>query len=250
MDPFAPYPLVVMILVVLLAGSIQGLVGFGSGLIMVPVLVLYLEPRVIVPMALLHGLIMNGVLAMGARRSIEPKRVAPILATGVVSIPFGALLLLFLLPEYIKVMIGVVIVAFGLLLLSGKTFTVKREKLVSLLVGSISGLLNGSISMSGPPVILFFSNQRVRKGNFRANLVFYFFLLNIVTLLVFFFMGILTLEVMIIAGILLPAALIGIGAGSLVSKHVNEKLFRRIALLLVTIAGALSLVSGLVAVFV
>jgi uncharacterized membrane protein YfcA len=240
--------LIVIIIVVLLAGSIQGLVGFGSGLVMVPVLVLYFEPKVLVPMALLHGLVMNGALAMGARRSVEPKRVAPILITGIFGIPFGALLLIFLLPEYIKLLIGVVIVAFGLMLLSGRTFRVRNETRTSLLVGSISGLLNGSISMSGPPVILFFSNQKVRKGNFRANLVFYFFILNIVTLLVFYFMGIMTLEVMIIAGILLPAALIGIGAGSLVSKHVNEKLFRRIALLLVTAAGAVSLVSGIAAV--
>lgn len=248
MDPFAFYPLFVIILVVCFAGSIQGLVGFGSGLIMVPVLVLYLEPKVVVPMALLHGLIMNGILAMGARRNIEPGRVAPILATGVISIPFGALLLLFLVPEYIKVLIGLVIVTFGILLLSGRTFKIKSERNTSLLIGAISGLLNGSISMSGPPVILFFSNQGIRKGNFRADLVFYFFVLNIVTLLVFFFMGILTNEVLIIAGVLLPAALVGIVVGSLVSRYVNEKLFRRIALYLVTAAGGISLVSGLVAV--
>ena len=242
------YPLVLILAVVLFAGFIQGLVGFGSGLIMVPILVLFLEPKVLVPLVLLHGLIMNGVLSVSSKRSIQPWKIAPILVAALLGIPAGALLLMFLPANLLKIFIGVVIVMFGIFFLSGRSIPVKNETRTSFVVGLISGLLNGSISMSGPPVILFFSNQKVRKGNFRANLVFYFFLLNIFTMLVFFFLGLITSNVLIGAGVLLPAALLGIAIGSLISKKVKEKVFRRIALVLVIFAGGISLGSGLLSI--
>ena len=113
---------ILVLLIVLLAGFIQGLVGFGSGLVMVPVLVLFIEPKVLIPAVLIHGLVMNGALAFEARRNIQRMRIAPILLGGLIGLPFGAYLLVFLSADILKILIGSVIIIFGILLLSGRNF--------------------------------------------------------------------------------------------------------------------------------
>jgi uncharacterized protein len=221
------------------------LVGFGSGLVMVPTLVIFIEPKVLIPAVLIHGLIMNEVLAFEARKHIQKLKIAPILLGGILGLPFGAYLLVFLSPDILKILIGSVIVIFGLIMLSGSGFKVQKEKILSVPIGVISGLLNGSVSMSGPPVILFFANQSIPKKNFRANTVTYFFFLNVATLLVFTLMGLITVEVLVLAGWTLPVALLGIYIGTKISKKVNEKVFRRIALILVSTAGLIALIRSL-----
>ncbi|MGA1792687.1 MAG: sulfite exporter TauE/SafE family protein [Thermoplasmatota archaeon] len=238
---------ILVVAIVLLAGFVQGLVGFGSGLVMVPVLVLLIEPKVLIPVVLVHGLIMNELLAIEARKHIQAGRVAPILLGGLIGLPFGTYLLIILSPDIIKIMIGAVIVLFGLILLSGRAFEIKRERIFKVPIGIISGLLNGSVSMSGPPVILFFANQKVRKRNFRANTVTYFFFLNVATLFIFTLVGLITSDVLVLAGATLPVALLGIFLGTKASKVVKEKVFRKIALILVSLAGLVSLIGGIVA---
>jgi uncharacterized membrane protein YfcA len=239
---------VAALLIVLLAGAVQGLVGFGSGLVSVPLLTLFISPRTVVPLTLVHGLAMNMYLSVRNRKNIQRKRVLPLFLSGIAGIPIGALILLFLPSSALRVMIGIVIIVFSMLLLLGFSRKMGREKTALVPIGLVSGILNGSISMSGPPVILFLSNQGVGKAYFRANLVTYFFLLNVVTLIVFLITGILDREALLMAMILIPPLPAGIILGELLSHKVSESLFRKIALFLVTGAGLAALVTGLMAI--
>ena len=242
-----PTILVISFSIIIVAGFIQGLVGFGSGLVSVPLLSLMFGPKFVVPLTLVHGLMMNMYLSVRNRRYLQWKRVLPLLLSGMAGIPIGALVLIMIPSDGLKVIMGVVISVFAVVLLSGIRRKFRREKTALLPVGFSSGVLNGSISMSGPPVILFLSNQGVGKRRFRANIVTYFFLLNIVTLITFLAAGILTEDVLITAVILLPPLPIGIIAGEALSGRVSEKLFRTIALLLVLGTGITALVTGLIA---
>jgi uncharacterized membrane protein YfcA len=58
--------------------------------------------------------------------------------------------------------------------------------------------------------------------------------------------GLITIDVLVLAGFTLPFALLGIFIGTKVSKKVNEKVFRRIALILVSLAGLVSFLGGMV----
>ena len=244
----SPVLTLLLVTTLLLAGFVQGIAGFGSGLIAIPVFVLFVDPRVLIPAALVQGLLMNGALAFGARAHIQPRRIGPILAGAVVGLPFGTALLLALSADLLKIAIGAATVTFGLLLISGRRLRAMQGWWLGIPVGALSGLLNGSISLSGPPVILFFANQGAMKDNFRANLVTYFLGLNIITLALFGVLGLMTREVLLLAAWTLPPALAGVYLGARASKRVKETTFKKLALLLVTSAGAISMISGLVTV--
>ncbi len=232
-------------IILFLSGFIQGLVGFGSALVAVPLLSFLMSPKMVVPLTLVHGLLMNMYLSVKNRRNIQRRRVLPLFLAGSLGIPFGAAILIILPANGLKVLIGIVIMLFSLLLLSGFSRTLKSEGKALIPVGFASGILNGSVSMSGPPVILFLSNQRVGKVHFRANLVTYFFLLNIITFVIFYVTGVLTGEILILSIMLVPPLPVGIIIGEYLSHKVSEDWFRRIALILVMIAGLTALFTGL-----
>lgn len=246
MDPIL---IVVTIVTLFLSGFVQGLAGFGSALVAVPLLSLYLGPKVVVPFVLVHGLLMNMYLSVRNRESIQSNRVLPIFIFGIIGIPVGAFVLLILPSSLMKILIGGIIMVFSLVLLSGRSFRLRNERKAHFPVGFLSGLLNGSVSMSGPPVILFLSNQGVSKKHFRANLVTYFFLLNIVTFIIFLATGIMNDEVLLMSILFIPPLPVGILAGEAISSKLEEGTFRKVALLLVTIAGLAAMTTGAFALF-
>jgi uncharacterized membrane protein YfcA len=102
----------------------------------------------------------------------------------------------------------------------------------------LSGLLGGSTSLSGPPVILFFANQGVDKRRFRANLIAYFTLLNIGSIATFGLFGLLGREVAVATAWYLPALLAGSLCGMWVARRINDRVFRRVVLVLIALIGA------------
>jgi len=236
-------------LIVLVAGMVQGLFGFGSGLLMVPLLVFFLPPEVVVPVSLLHGLVLNLCLTLITRRHVQIGRVTVLFLAAIVGLPLGALLLLWLPSAVLKVLIGTVIIAFAIALLLGLRIKVKRERAVMVPVGAVSGILNGSLSLSGPPVILFFAGEGLDRSRFKANLVSYFLLINIVTIVIFIILGLIDQEVIVWTLATLPPLLAGMAGGLMLWGRFDERAFRKIVLVLVAAAGLLSLVTGAVGLF-
>ena len=233
------------ILIIFVASFIQGLTAFGFSLLAVPMLVVFLSPKVVVPVMIIYSLLLNIYLFIEARKDVMLKRIIPLIICGIAGIPFGAWILKALEPQVLKIFIGVAITFFAILFILGFRRKVKNEKRAFLPIGFLSGILNGSISMSGPPVILFFSNQGMRKNVFRANLIVYFLTLNIFSIPVFFLSGLLTEEVVTHSLHYLPGLLAGAVAGNAMAHKVQENRFRKIALVVILLSGVLSILSGM-----
>jgi hypothetical protein len=243
MDPLTI--IIIGLLVVFLAGMIQGLTGFGFALVSVPLLLIFLPPTMAIPMVIIHGTLITLILLFESRKWLELRRILPLIIAGVIGVPFGTYILTALGINVLKVFIGVVITLFALIFLAGFRREIRNEKLASGPIGFISGLLNSSTGMSGPPVILFFINQGLRKEVFRANIIAYFVALNLVTISSFLYTGLITSDVLHYAVLFLPAMILGAATGIRLIHRVDEKLFSRIALIIAAIAGLASILSGL-----
>jgi uncharacterized membrane protein YfcA len=161
------------------------------------------------------------------------------------SVPLGTCLLLVLEPEPLRILIGMVVVISAVALLAGWRWAVRNEKLALVPVGLASGILGGSTSMSGPPVILFFSNQGMKKQTFRANLVFYFACTYIVGVVSTTAGGLFTREILLHSVGLLPALIVGMSAGILLARRVEQARFQKITLSVLVLTGIAAIVSGL-----
>jgi uncharacterized membrane protein YfcA len=232
-------------LIVFSGGLIQGTIGTGSSLFAVPLLVLFLSPKVVVPMMIIECLYVNSYISSKCRDHTNIKRILILLLAGFAGMIPGVRILAVLPPKYIKILMGVTIALVAAAYLAGFRRKMKDEKIASIPIGLVSGFLSGSISMSGPPIVLFFVNQEVDKGFFRGNLALYFLILNILTIPVFFLNGLITKDVLEWTLLLFPGIAAGTILGNKISANVTEKNIKKMALIIVLIAGISSLLSGI-----
>ncbi|QCT03382.1 hypothetical protein E6C60_2670 [Paenibacillus algicola] len=153
-------------LVIVLAGFIQGLTSFGFALITLPFLAQLVPLTEAVPLVVILSLCTNLVIFTQTRDFIDLRSIWLLILCSVLAAPLGTKLLLVVEAGLLKAVSGAVIVVAAGLLLAGRSYPIQRERLGMVPVGILTGLLNGSISMSGPPVVLFLSNQGVDKQVF------------------------------------------------------------------------------------
>ncbi len=233
-------------LAILFAGAfLQGLTGFGYSLFSLPLLALLMPVSAAVPILCLTSIFLNLSVFIKARKSLDLKRILPLLISGAIALPAGVWLLKTADEPVIKISVGIIVILSSLIYLSGFRVTVRREKLAMVPVGFLSGLLNGATTFSGPPVILFFANQRVAKHQFRSSLATYFMLLNILAVPAFIAGGLLTGEGALKTLYLFPAVILGVLLGIRMADVVSEEKFRFVALNALGILGAFSVISGL-----
>jgi uncharacterized membrane protein YfcA len=244
MIEFDPPLLIVGGLAVLLAGFLRGLTGFGFALVAAPIVSTLVEPQIVVPMILIHGTLTSIPLIIHARDEVQPLHIWPLMAGAIAGAPFGSYLLLVLDADALRLLIGIVAFGFALLFLVGFSRKVHRERFAFVPVGFLSGLLNGSSSLAGPPVILFFANQGIPPATFRANILVLFFATNIATIFAFAIGGLFSVDAFVLALAFGPSLVVGTYLGARYAGRVNVRLFRDIALSVVMGSGIIAIVDG------
>jgi uncharacterized membrane protein YfcA len=247
--PGLPPPLVLaaLSLSIFLAGLVQGLTGFGFILVSVPILLLFLDAPTTVVLSQLLAL--GACIYVAARhwRAIRPLEMLLILAAAAPCIWVGAQALLRWPSAAIKVLAGLVVLAAAAPLLLGVRYRVGRERLGALVAGAISGFLQGSTGMSGPPVVILLANQGWRRDVFRASVSFYLALASLISLAIYAANGALQPDHLAQAAWLLPALALGTFSGTRLAPRVNLKRFQLLVNGLLCGAGLSSAVTGLLA---
>ncbi len=232
------------LIVIFSASCVQGMTSFGFSLLAVPLLGLFMPLSTVVPMLVIFSMLMNFMILIKLKSKPDFSAIGVILVTGMLATPIGANLLKSGNPNILKFTVGLVIFISGVFMFKGYKIEMKNKLISFLTTGFMSGVLNGSISMSGPPVVLFMANEGVEKSQFRANLTSYFFILNVITVGVFYFNGQLGGEVLKISAILFPALVIGVASGVGLGNNTNEEKFRTYTIFLIMAMGLLSIVSS------
>ncbi|MBN1669986.1 MAG: sulfite exporter TauE/SafE family protein [Kiritimatiellae bacterium] len=226
---------------IFLASLVQGCAGFGFSLVAVPALMLFAEQQRVVPICVALSMLLNGVAVYECRRHLLAAIVVPLTIGGVLGVPIGTHILTHVNAVFFKLGVGAFVVVLAGVLMAGWKKVVRNQKAALFPVGVSSGVLNGSISMSGPPAILFLANQQTPKAAFRANLMGYFFLLNVFTTAYFACRGLFSRPVLTNVAVYFPLMIVGTLLGIRLSKRIPEPLFRRIALLIVGLMGLILL---------
>ncbi len=237
--------IVIGLIVIFCAGMVQGLTSFGFGLLSLPILSLFMPLKLIVPVLIIFSLIINSMILFKIKEYVNLRRIVILIIFGIIGTPLGTYLLIILNENTLKLVIGILITISAIAMWKGYKIKVKNEKLSYIPVGFLSGILNGSVSLSGPPIILFLTNQGVEKQIFRANLTSYFLVLNIITIPTYLVSGIITKEVIKYSIYLLPGLILGVLLGIKLGNKVNEAIFKKLTLVLMIVMGILSIVSSL-----
>ncbi|MTI46734.1 sulfite exporter TauE/SafE family protein [Sporosalibacterium faouarense] len=237
--------IIIGLIIIFLAGMIQGITSFGFSLLAVPLLGLFLPLQIVVPMLVIYSLFLNSIILFNVKNHVNLRKIAILVIAGIIGTPLGTYLLKALDENILKVSVGIIVTLSAVAFLRGFKIHVKNEKLSFIPVGFISGLLNGSVSLSGPPIILFLTNQGVEKQTFRANLTSYFWVLNLITIPTYIVSDLITKDVITYTSYLFPALIIGVLSGIKIGNKVDEGLFKKMTLVLIVFMGVLSIISGI-----
>jgi uncharacterized protein len=163
--------------------AVQSATGFGFALVLSPALFAVMDPVEAVTALLVLGLALNLlVLFEGGRpEHVDWRALAPMLVAAVPGLAIGAVALTQLSKEVLQVAVGVaVIAAAGWQLRERARGHRPIPPAAAWGAGFASGALTTSISVSGPPLVLWLEARGVRPEEFRASLAASFLALNLV----------------------------------------------------------------------
>jgi uncharacterized protein len=226
--------------------AVQSASGFGFALVLSPALFAALDPVEAVTALLVLGLALNVLVLFesGRPRHVDWRALAPMLLAALPGLAAGVVALTQLSKATLQVAVGLAVMA-----AAGWQWRAPRPRLspaATWATGFASGALTTSISVSGPPIVLWLTARGVRPEEFRASLAASFLVLNLSG-------GVVVLAVegggAFDAGavaLLFALVVAGYGLGAIAFRRLDHERFFTFVLLLVTLTGAASVVAGLV----
>ena len=234
------------IIATLAAFFVKGLCGFANTLVFTSILSFGVSNASISPVELLLGYPTNFILAWKERKSIRWEICLPLALLVVVGTITGVLFLKSANVSSIKVLFGAIIVLIGAEMLwsdaNGSRF--KQSKFLLILIGILSGILCGLYGI-GALLGAYLGKVTNDSHSFKANICTVFVIENTLRIVLYTVWGLLTFDVLRQAVVLLPFMLIGLGSGMLSGKFLDEKIVRKLVIVMLIVSGAALILTNL-----
>ncbi len=225
--------------IVVLAGFLQGLTGFGFGLIALPLLGLILPIKTVIPLVVMLAMGVCITLSIQLRASIRVRNIVILTIATLPGIPLGVFALKHISPHSISILLGVIMISFTAYQFIAKPALRELGLPSTITAGFLSGLLGGATGAGGPPVIIYSTLQPWSKDETKATLAFYFLITGLSIVATHAYSGLITSEVINYFTVSLPALAVGIFLGTFAYKHISDHGYRKLALVLVFLLGCM-----------
>jgi uncharacterized protein len=153
----------------LIAGTISGIVGFGSSIMLMPILVIQFGPKEAVPIMAVAALMANFSRILVWWREVDWRAFAAYSVTGIPAAMLGATTLLSLPSRFIDAALGL----FFILMIPVRRMLTARQWKLSLFhlaaAGAGIGYLTGIVVSTGPINVPIFLAYGLVKGGFIAT---------------------------------------------------------------------------------
>lgn len=227
------------------AAFVRGYSGFGFSALVVAAAGLATNPVLLVPVVVIAEITMTIVQARDVAGKVEWKRVLTMLAGAALIMPISVALLARVGEDRARVAISLVILAMALLLLTGWTLRRAIGPLGFVGVGMVSGLANGA-AVGGLPVAAFMAAQPIAPAIFRATMVVYLTLIDIVALPLMWANGLVTRDTIVTVLLAAPLLVAGIWLGGRRFLSATPQSFRRSAVVLLIALSLLGLAKAVI----
>ena len=232
--------------VFLFAGGVQGLTGFGAGLVGVPLLVLMIDIKLAVAVSILQGLIITSSMAYDLRRYFDWGKIMPLLLGGIPGVLVGGYVFKHVNPDWLQMFLGVILISYSVFNLLFRPKPLYLSSLWGYIAGFLTGAISSVISVGGPPSIIYTTLTGWKKEEMKATLTGFFLFLNIFVIVVYFFGGLFTLKALHYFALTVPFVFLGTLLGSRSSRRINQKVYLRLVYILLIVMGVIMLRNSLI----
>ncbi len=240
--PLLPFLLVCSI--VFGAAFFRGLTGFGYAILAVPLVSLVAAPTTAVIMAILMQLIIGPFGIRSAVRVIDRPMVTKIAALSCLLTPAGLWLLDIVSADLARLIITIIAIGSFLAFMMKRPPEMNTSPLHILMVGSLSGLLNGFAAMPGPPVILHFVRKAVPPITARGSMITIFFAAATMATAVAWWRGMIDEKILVLSLLACPLMIGGNHLGARFFGSISEPVWRGFVVFLLGIAATMALIKA------
>lgn len=158
--------LLLILMVGLVAGTVSGIIGTGSSIMLVPVLAYVYGPKEAVPIMAIAAVLANISRILVWWRSVDWRAVCAYAATGIPAAAIGARTMLVLPPQAVDAAIGVFLLA----MIPMRRWLAANLRQLDLshlaMAGAVIGFLTGIVASTGPASVPVFLGYGLTKGSF------------------------------------------------------------------------------------
>lgn len=243
--PLAPVYLLPALAAVLLGGAVRGFTGFGSAVVMAPILGPLIGPAVAVPTILSLDFLLNLRLVPQALHQARWGRVFRLSLGAAVLLPVGAYLIVHLPEPPLVIATGLAVIAAAAVIFSGWRYQGPVNAATDIGVGAVSGFLGGATSIGGPPVVVYLLALPGSSIQARADLIGFLGVTTIAALVTFGLYDALTVPVMTLVALGLPVYLAGSELGRWAFWRMPDQKVRGVVQVLLVLNGVIAVVTGI-----
>jgi uncharacterized membrane protein YfcA len=226
---------------------VRGVTGFGSALVMSPLLLLFFDVHTAVVASAAVQILSGFGMAWHARLAIDRDFLIVLLPAGIIGILAGTLVLVTVDSNLLKRFLGLVTVLFALRNMHGLTSAAAPSaswpRWTGYVAGGLSGFLGSIFGTTGPPIVIYLDNQALAKSAMRATMLAYFLAVDSTRMVSYLVTGLVTQNVAVLGLLMMPTALLGGWLGTHLHLHISERTFRWGVAMLLFVTGALLMVN-------
>ena len=216
--------------------------GFGDVLVSVPILVLFVDPRHVIPLMGMVGATNALLLLLRERSEVQWRPVRYLLMASVVGVPIGVWLLTWVSPRAINLSLGIMLVLFCAWSLTGRRSFRLTSPAWAWPFGFGAGLMGGAVTATGPPIVLYSTTQEWAPEQRRATMQGFFLPNGILVLVSHFMADLWTPEVVRTYVLTIPVCLLALPVGGWVARSMSQSRFEFFTFLVLLFTGVLLLV--------
>ncbi len=209
---------------------LKGYTGFGASMLWVTSLSLVLPPLQVVPMVLMFEVITSIALLPQVWKNVRWRSIGLLLFGSWAGTPVGIHALSTLPATPVLIALSIVVFIAAVLILRGFALVREPGSLATFGVGLMAGVLNGSMGIVGPPVILFYFSSPIGMVAGRASIITYFIGTDSVGTAMFAAQGLIDASVYWRTAVFLPILIIGVWVGNQGFIETNQETFKKVAL--------------------
>jgi len=235
-----PVQLIFSIFIIFLSYTIKGLSGFGSGLVAIPLLALFLPITMIVPLLGLLSYSGTVMQSMHLRKQVVWRDMLPLIPFSLMGIAIAVWLLVNVNETILIRVLGILVLIYAVYsLLPRPDFQGGRKW--AIISGSFGGMVGALFGTGGPFYVVYLTMRRLDKGPFRATIAMIFLVDGGARILGYAISGLYTMQVLGMLLMLLPVLFLGMYTGHSLHLKIEQKRFNQIISLLLMVSGGMLL---------
>lgn len=237
---FETGPQIAILLIFVLAGFVKGVVGLGLPTIGLGLMAIFLPLPTAMALVLVPSTVTNFWQACSGGHGVELlKRFWPFFLSAAICIWIGGLILNTDLLIWLPALLGLLLIAHGLLGLSGSELKIQRknERPAGFLLGAINGILTGMTGSFTVPGVLYLQSTDLDRNELVQAMGILFLVSTLGLAAALYGNGFLTQSIGISSVFALLPALGGMALGQRVRNSLSENLFKQIFLISLIVLG-------------